>query len=170
MPRPVSKDELLTAADAEFTKLQALLASMSAEQLAATFAFSDRDRCVRDVLIHLHEWHVMLVEWMEANLAGREQPFLPAPYTWKSYGQLNVELLEKHQTTSLADAFVLLQSSTEQVLAAIRQLTNEELFDRGHFSWTGTTTLGSYCVSTTSSHYQWALKKLRTHRRTYTGV
>lgn len=31
------------------------------------------------------------------------------------------------------------------------------------FDWTGTTTFGSYCVSATSSHYDWAMKKLKAH-------
>ncbi|MGO3678157.1 MAG: ClbS/DfsB family four-helix bundle protein, partial [Microbacteriaceae bacterium] len=33
------------------------------------------------------------------------------------------------------------------------------------FPWTGTTSLGSYCVSATSSHYDWAIKKIRAHIR-----
>ncbi|MDO4718000.1 MAG: ClbS/DfsB family four-helix bundle protein [Propionibacteriaceae bacterium] len=39
--------------------------------------------------------------------------------------------------------------------------TNTELFEKDQFPWTGTTTLGSYCVSATSSHYEWAMKKIR---------
>ena len=43
--------------------------------------------------------------------------------------------------------------------------TNEELFTKNIFNWTGATTLGSYCVSSTSSHYDWAIKKLKAHRK-----
>ncbi|MVY67466.1 ClbS/DfsB family four-helix bundle protein, partial [Escherichia coli] len=35
-----------------------------------------------------------------------------------------------------------------------------------HFGWTGTTSLGSYFVSATSSHYEWAAKKTRAYART----
>ncbi|MDU2984364.1 MAG: ClbS/DfsB family four-helix bundle protein, partial [Actinomyces sp.] len=51
------------------------------------------------------------------------------------------------------------------VVALIGKFTNEELFTKAHFSWTGTTSLGSYCVSATSSHYEWAIKKLRAFTR-----
>lgn len=56
-------------------------------------------------------------------------------------------------------------SMTEGELAASFDFSIEDLFDKGRFDWTGTTTLGSYFVSATSSHYDWALKKLRAHRR-----
>ncbi|MEI2764316.1 MAG: ClbS/DfsB family four-helix bundle protein [Dermatophilaceae bacterium] len=34
---------------------------------------------------------------------------------------------------------------------------------KGQFPWTGASTLGSYFVSVTSSHYAWAITKLRAH-------
>lgn len=43
--------------------------------------------------------------------------------------------------------------------------SNEALFSKGFYSWTGTTTLGAYFISNTSSHYDWAIKKLKAHRR-----
>lgn len=48
----------------------------------------------------------------------------------------------------------------------IERFSDTELFNKKHFVWTGTTSLGSYCVSVTSSHYDWALAKLRKHRKT----
>ncbi|MFC1239685.1 ClbS/DfsB family four-helix bundle protein [Treponema vincentii] len=39
--------------------------------------------------------------------------------------------------------------------------SNEELFTKKVFDWTGTTSLGSYCVSATSSHYDWATKDIK---------
>ena len=43
------------------------------------------------------------------------------------------------------------------------EYSNEELFTKKYFNWTGTTDLGSYFVSTTSSHYDWAIKKIKSH-------
>ncbi|MCF0255123.1 ClbS/DfsB family four-helix bundle protein [Bacteroides heparinolyticus] len=39
-----------------------------------------------------------------------------------------------------------------------------ELFTKKKFDWTGTSTLGNYCVS--SNHYDWAIKKQKIHRKT----
>lgn len=42
--------------------------------------------------------------------------------------------------------------------------TNEQLFGRGVFPWVNTD-LGSYFVSVMPSHYDWAMKKLKAHRK-----
>lgn len=176
MPRPTTKTALIKAATEEYAKLWQLIDSMSDDAQSATFIFGSefegkeahwaRDKNLRDVLIHLYEWHQLLLRWVSANQQGLESPFLPPPYNWKSYGQMNVALWEKHQNTPLATAKELLKGSHESVMNMIEGLSNEALFTKKHFSWTGTSTLGSYCVSVTSSHYVWAMKKIKQHIKT----
>ncbi len=173
MPRAQSKQELITQSEQSFTKLWQCIDAMSELALATEFDFShqpnkkeqhwQRDRNLRDVLIHLYEWHQLLINWIESNLSGKQAPFLPEPYNWKTYAEMNIAFWQKHQATSLAKAIQLLKQSHDAALACVRPLTDEALFDKGYFSWTGTTTLGSYCVSAMPSHYEWALKKLRAH-------
>lgn len=76
---------------------------------------------------------------------------------------MNLEFWKHHQTTLLEKAVAQLKESHAEVLEAIELFTDEELFTKNFFPWTGTTTLGSYAVSTTSSHYEWAIKKLKKH-------
>ncbi|KEQ37045.1 hypothetical protein SK137_1046 [Streptococcus mitis] len=47
----------------------------------------------------------------------------------------------------------------------IEVFSNDELFTKGVYKWTGGTSLGSYFISSTSSHYGWALKKLKAHQK-----
>ena len=163
MARATTKNDLQTAANEQFDKLWKLIDSMTNEKQNATFAFEDRDKNVRDVLVHLYEWHSLLLNWVDANKNGNPKPFLPAPYNWKTYPQMNIEFWEKHQDTPLADAKKMLKESHTNVMSLIDSFTNEELFSKKYFSWTGTTNLGSYCISATSSHYDWAIKKLKKH-------
>jgi hypothetical protein len=173
MARPTTKAELLAAAATQWDKLWGLIDALGDERTAEfTFDVSAdkeahwrRDKNVRDVLVHLYEWHQLLLSWLAANTSGGNQPFLPAPYTWKTYGDLNVALWQQHQATSSAEAEALLRESHAGVLAAIDRFSDEELFEKRHFPWTGTTNLGSYCVSATSSHYDWAIKNLRRHAK-----
>lgn len=72
---------------------------------------------------------------------------------------------EKHQDTTLADAKKMLDTSHREVMRLMETFTNEELFTKGAFPWVGGTSLGSYFVSTTSSHYDWAMKKLKAHKK-----
>lgn len=126
-----------------------------------------RDKNIRDILIHLYEWHQLLLKWVHSNLKGEMKAFLPEPYNWKTYGEMNLKIWKVHQATSFEDAKKMLLASHKEVMSLIEQFSNEELFEAKHFCWTGTTTLGSYCISNTSSHYDWAIKKLKMHAKTY---
>ncbi len=179
MGRPATKPDLIKAANEQFEKMWKLIDSMSDDVRNTAFNFGDnlnqkeahweRDKNLRDVLVHLYEWHQLLLNWVEANQNGEEKPFLPEPYNWKTYSQMNVKFWEKHQSTSYENAKELLCDSHKKVSNLMEQFTNEELFERKHFAWTGTTSLGAYCVSATSSHYDWAMKKIKAHIKAYRG-
>ena len=151
MSRPTCKTDLLTAAAAKYEEMNKLIDKLPAEVLATPFDFSadvkkkeahwQRDKNLRDVLIHLYEWHQLLLNWIAANQNGQSQPFIPLPYNW------------------------MLAQSHQQVLALAEQFSNEELFTKGVYKWVGGSPLGSYFVSTTSSHYDWAIKKLKAHNK-----
>ena len=163
MARPTTKEQLKQIGEENFKKLFSLIHSMSPEDQEKTFSFEDRDRNIRDVLVHLYEWHQLLLNWINSNQSGTKTNFLPEPYNWKTYPQMNITFWEKHQKTSLKDAIILLEKSHSDAIKLIDSFSNEELFTNKYFSWTGTTSLGSYCVSATSSHYDWAIKKIKKH-------
>lgn len=179
MTRPTTKEALVEAATINFEKLWQVIDTMPESVLNKQFDFSSdvkkkeahwqRDKNLRDVLIHLWEWHQLLLSWVNSNVAGNKSPFLPKPYNWKTYGDMNMAFWKKHQSTPLDDTKEKLKTSHEQVLALIQTFTNDEIFTKKHFDWTGTTTLGSYCVSAMSSHYDWAIKKLRAHAKKFSS-
>lgn len=173
MPRATTKTELIAAANEQWDKMWKLIETIQGGAQSVTFNFNDdsklkevhwtRDKNPRDVLVHLYEWQQLLLAWTAANLNGSNEPFLPEPYNWKTYGDMNVEFWNKHQTTAYGDAVTMLRESHDKVMTLIESLSNEELFEKKHFPWTGTTNLGSYCISTTASHYDWAIKKIKRH-------
>ena len=175
MPRPTTKNDLLTAAKENYEKLNLSILQMTGEELNTAFDFSKdekkkeahwkRDKNLRDILIHLYEWHQLILNWVYANQKGEEKPFLPEPYNWKTYGNMNVEFWKKHQNTSLEDASKMFHKSHSDVLELAEKFTSEELFSQGVYKWTAGSTLGSYFVSATASHYDWAIKKLKAHRK-----
>ena len=78
---------------------------------------------------------------------------------------MNVGFWKKHQDTPLETAKEMLQKSHCEVMELAETFSNDELFTKGVFKWCGDNALGSYFTSTTSSHYDWAMKKLKAHRR-----
>ena len=153
MGRPATKTDLLTAAAANYEKLNTLVSGLTEKELSTSFDFSSdekkkeahwkRDKNLRDIFIHLYEWHQL----------------------WKNYGDMNVEFWKKHQSTSLEDAKSVFQRSHGEVIKLAETFSNEELFSKGVYQWAGGSALGSYFVSVTASHYDWAMKKLKAHRK-----
>jgi hypothetical protein len=165
MPRAKNKEELLEASDTQYRKLMDLVDSFSPEEQEGAFLFEDRDKNIRDVLVHLHEWHLMMQRWYKDGMAG-EKPAIPAEgYTWKTLPDLNAVIWEKWQGTSLAETKLLLAKSHAQIEKLMRSHSDEELFTKKYYPWTGTTSLGAYFVSNNPSHYDWAMKKIRRQKR-----
>lgn len=179
MPRPKTKSELISAAESNYTKLFSLISEMTDTELSTPFDFSNdekkkelhwgRDKNLRDVLAHLFEWHQLLLQWVNTNIKGGNVPFLPAPYNWKTYGKMNMEFWSKHQTTELETIKKLLDKSHNDVMKLLESFDDDELFTKGKYSWVGGTSLASYFISNTSSHYDWAIKKLKAHKKKVSG-
>lgn len=176
MARATTKSDLQQAASTQYDKLWLLIYSLSDEEKNAKFQFDgvqnlkeahwNRDENIRDVIVHLYEWHQLLLNWVHSNQNGEAKPFIPEPYNWKNYGQMNVEFWKKHQETPLDTAIELFKNSHQSVLSMIDTFSNDTLFSKGALAWTGTSPLGSYCTSATASHYDWAMKKIKLHMKT----
>ena len=168
MPRPTTKPDLIEAANAQFSNLWKLIDSMSDEEQAAAFLFDDRDKNLRDVLVHLYEWHRMVERWHRIGTLEGGMPDVPGKgYTWKTLPDLNLEIWKKHQDVQLDSAKKMLIESHGMIIALIETHTNDELFSKSVYKWTKSSTLGAYFVSCTSSHYDWAMKKIKKHLKLY---
>jgi len=58
-------------------------------------------------------------------------------------------------------AIKLLKKSHQDMLELIQKHSDDDLFTKKKYAWTGTTSLGAYLISATSSHYDWALKTIK---------
>ena len=96
MPRPATKSDLISASNEQFTKLWSLIDEMADEEKSADILPNERDKNVRDVPVHLYEWHCLLLNWIQSNMKGKPAAFLPEPYNRKTYPQMNIEFWKKH--------------------------------------------------------------------------
>lgn len=159
MPRPTSKTDLLAAIDKERGALEELLETLTPEQMIAPGVVGEWS--VKDVLAHLVEWEQMVLGWYRAGLRG-QTPALPATrYKWNQTPQLNQMIYEKHRDRRLEEVVKQFHASHQEILEVIMELSNEELFTVGKYTWTKKNTMGTYFVSSTSSHYLWARKEIR---------
>lgn len=161
MAKPKNKEELLNAGESNYTRLTNFIEAMPPEKQVADFPPGTLNRNVRDVLMHLHHWHGMMMEWYKVGMAGNK-PEMPAPgYTWKTTPALNQWIQNEYSEMPLEEAKNHFSESYQQVRRLIEQHNNEELFEKKRYKWTGSTSLGAYLISATSSHYDWAFKLIK---------
>ncbi len=172
MANPKTKQELLAAMADSYTKLNEQIGKMNSSEIEAPFQFASDpkkcgarwiyDQCPRDLLIHLYEWQVLMREFVNNIRNGKQRDYLPDEYR-KNYHEMDKMLVEKHQSTTFDQAQKLLSQTHQEMMQLAESFTEEELFGKGYFRCTYTTTMAAYFASVTSSPYGQATKLLRTH-------
>ena len=156
MPRPTNRNDLLAASAQRFTELKARIAAMSPAQREREFRPGTMNWNVRDVLGHVHHWQLLFLDWYAVGMAGGE-PHMPAKgYSWARTSELNRSIHARCLDVPLRTMRIRLARSHAKVLAIAGRHSDAELFTKKRFAWTGSTSLGAYLVSATSSHYEWA--------------
>ncbi len=102
MPNPSNKQELVATMADGYAKLNEQIAKMSEEAISATFDFAadpkkcgvrwQYDRCLRDLLIHLYEWQVLMREFVNNIREGHPRDYLPDEYR-KNYHEMDKMLV-----------------------------------------------------------------------------
>ena len=82
-------------------------------------------------------------------------------YNWKTYGIF----FERCQKISEEEALEKFKDSHKKVMEALDTFSQEELFTNTFYPWVGGSCIGSYFISNTSSHYEWAMKKIKAHKK-----
>lgn len=158
MPRPTTREYLIVLSQSKIQELFSYIDNLSDENKHAIFPEGTMNRNIRDVLAHLYHWQLMFLDWYNVGMKG-DKPIMPAlGYSWKDTPQLNRKIWSEYQKTELDVVQSLLKDSHARILDIIIQHSEEELFEKKRYQWTGTTSLASYLISATSSHYDWALR------------
>ncbi len=174
MARPRTKEDLISENTKSYDNLLDFIASLTEKELDTEFDFSSlnkseahwkRDKNLRDVLMHLYEWQRLMLHWVSENEQGKGRQFLMDGYSWANYGDMNMLFFERAQKVSLERAKELLSQSHSDIMTLMQKYDTEQLFGRNVFPWVGGSTLGQYFISTTIAHYEWALKKLKAHKK-----
>lgn len=174
MANPKTKTELLEAMANGYAKLNEQISKMPQEKAEQPFGFTcdpkkcgvrwQYDRCLRDILVHLYEWQVLMRVFVQNIRNGQQKDYLPDEYR-KNYHEMDKMIVEKHQGTTLEEAKHLLEGTHREMLQLAESFTDDELFTKGYFKCTYTTDMSSYFASVTSSPYGQAVKLLKRHQK-----
>ncbi|MBN1439472.1 MAG: ClbS/DfsB family four-helix bundle protein [Anaerolineales bacterium] len=159
MPRPSTKKDLLKAMQEEHQALENAFEGLSERQLTAVHRTT---KCsIKDIMAHLTEWEQMVLRWYETGRSGGTPAVPSEKFKWSQLPALNKEIFERHHARPWKEVLKKFRASYAETRKTIEGIRDADLFTVGRFSWTKSTTLGSYFVSCTSSHYAWARKEIR---------
>ncbi len=124
------------------------------EHLAAGFS---NEQAIADVF----KWYGSKEKAMEAMMQSTGDV-----REWKQERDKNAEIYKKFMAARETGDADVEKEAVEQLAENYKEMfkldnarNGKELFSKGVFPWVGESTLGSYFVSVTSSHYDWAMKK-----------
>jgi hypothetical protein len=158
--RYASKRQLLEDIEREHGALVRLLESIPAPRHREVGVWGD-GWTIKDLVAHLHEWHLLFLSWYREGLAGGT-PALPAPgYKWNQLGELNQAIWRKYCRAARARVLGDFEQSYAEVVALAESLPSSALLSSGRFAWTGKHSLTTYLGASTSSHYRFATKVLK---------
>ena len=174
MANPTTKQELLTAMADSYAQLNEQISKLSEDELTAPFTFAadpkkcgvrwQNDRCLRDLLIHLREWQLLMSTFVKNIREGHPKDYLPDEYR-KCYHEMDKMIVDKCQNTPLEEAKALLKQSHEEMLCLADSFTEKELFTKGYYKVTYTTSMAAYFLSVTP--YGQVEKILKTHQKSF---
>lgn len=152
-----TKEEFLAEIHEERRKLEDLLAEIPDEEklVEVTDGMS-----VKDFIAHRTEWGRMMIRWYAETRAG-EAPAVPtAEYKWNQLKELNADIHEWFADTPLDEVEAQFAEVHNELYRIIGDMSEEELFTKKHYSFTGTSDLVTYLNSATASHYRSARRHI----------
>jgi hypothetical protein len=163
MPRPQTKQDIHEMIEVERTRLLKASEMLSDEQMELAGACELWS--AKDILSHLVDWEQRGLRWYRAGLKGEVPKPPDENYNWRQLPALNHEIYLKHKDLSLAEVRKNFDQSFAEMVAAIDEMTEEELFSPHYYEWTGNGLLRDYVDANTASHYRWASALIRKFAR-----
>lgn len=140
-------------------KLDARLALLTDEEICRPGLMDEWS--VKDILMHLVDWELRVIDWYKAGLAG-QIPAIPGEgYTWATLPALNRKCFELHRDMPLDEVKRAYAESHRQTLDLLATLTDQDLFTLNRFAWTHNWVLADWFGSSTHKHYEWALRNIK---------
>jgi len=150
--KPVSKHEMLVLIRKERQALEALVKTLSAEQLVRPTL--DNHRCVKDILAHITAWEQRMLQWIDESYRG-EVPQRPAPgMPWDDLDGLNEQIYLQNKDRPTAEVAAEFDNSYRQVLKTVEDMPEQDLVDGERFAWRRGDPMWNMVAANTSDHYR----------------
>lgn len=157
MSKFTSKVEFLAEIRKERSKLEELLDQIPKKKKAVEVV---EGMSIKDFLAHRTEWGRMMIRWYEEGAAGGTPAVPTEEFKWNQLKELNADIHRRFDKTSLVKIEAEFAAVHDELYRMIEKMTEDELFTKQHYSFTGTSDLVTYLNSATASHYRSARRHI----------
>ncbi|EFH84799.1 ClbS/DfsB family four-helix bundle protein [Ktedonobacter racemifer] len=151
MSPPTNKAELLEMMECGYTAFEAFLAPLSEAQLTESGVSGDWS--LKDILVHLATWQGRAAQILEAAQRNEQPQLTPSIKTDEEVDQFNHATFAANRSRPPVEVKQDFHASYQQILAATEALSEEDLFDPGHFAWMKGNALWTVAKGDTFGHY-----------------
>ena len=158
MSKFTTKQALLDEITKERSKLEKLLSDIPDSQKTTEVIDG---MSVKDFLAHRTEWGRMMLRWYAEAKSGVKSAVPSEKYKWNQLTQLNADIYERYKDISLETITTDYHQVHDELYQLIAATTDEELFTKKFYGFTGSSDLAAYFNSATAAHYRSAAKHIR---------
>lgn len=151
MAASMDRDTLLDNMHKGYDELDALLITFTPAQLTIT-GVSDT-WSIKDILAHLTAWQQRTLDRLDAA-AQHTEPRTPNLANDEEMNQLNERFYQENGERDLAEVLANYHAAYQQMVTAVEQAADEDLFSAGRFSWLDETLLWELVAGNTYEHIQ----------------
>ena len=114
MPRPHTKELLLSESHQEREKLEKFLTTLTPDQMIQSDIVAEWS--IKDVLAHLYEWEQMVLRWLAAGQRGKTAHVPAEGNKWNQLPALNEEIRQKYLRRSLDEVQAMFKESYHKTM------------------------------------------------------
>lgn len=152
-----TKEQFLDEIRKERGKLEDLLAMIPDEEKLAEVTDG---MSVKDFIAHRTEWGRMMIRWYTEARAGGTPAVPTERYKWNQLRELNADIHERFAESQLDEVETQFSEVHDELYTMIEAMSDEELFTKRHYPFTGSSDLVTYLNSATASHYRSARRHI----------
>ena len=158
MSKFTSKQQFVDEIVKERTKLEDLLGQIPAEDklIEVTDGMT-----VKDFLAHRTEWGRMMIRWLHEAREGKTPAVPTERFRWNQLKELNAEIHDRFELMSLDQVEREFNSVHDRLFQLVQTTTEDELFTKQYYTFTGSSDLVTYLNSATASHYRSARRHIQ---------
>jgi hypothetical protein len=150
-PTPATKAELLASITRQHQRLEAAFAGLNDAALTQPDVVGFWS--IKDVMAHVARCERLVTAWYRTRVSGDSSVQLELGYSSEAEDRMNLAWYEQDRHLSLDETRAVFKASYDDLRSMVEAMSEDEIFRRGHYPWTGPWPLLLYLCANTDNHY-----------------